>query len=338
MIKLCIVLLIFSSLVSGMGCGGPRSSQSDTPSSGEVGRSQADAKTLVLVAEDLEALKSFSAQGLSQSNSGSRSRFVQVFGGYSGKNIRSFIDERIKYFISLDDLLPAGRSSSGPSSNGKRGNSDQESGPTPGWTRIENSEKIKDNIAASNFGFQLWLQSLIDRRPTAVVLKSRKLIPVTSSRVGIMLIGPAYNGITRNLDDSPVPFPQEYRQSMLIHEARHSDCVGGLTQEDLRIAREASSYAEFSERFSSKKCGHLHALCMTGDFKGFPACDSMRWGSYGIQALYLEAALQETPIGSEKWQVLLASFIDSKSRLFFDYDEDMIQGLEDPELNSLGLR
>ena len=288
--------------------------------------SKMNVKALALVAEDLEALEFFSAPDLSLSSVQSRRRFIQVFGGYSGNNIRNFINERIKYFISVDDLLPIDSVSS------------ENSAQKLGWTRVENYEKMKGSIAASNYGSQLWLQSLIDERPAAIVLKTWEIIPVSSTRVGIMLIGPAYNGSIRKLDGSSVPFPQEFRQSLLIHEARHSDCVGGVTEDDLRIAREASTYLEFTERFDSKKCGHLHALCREGDYRGLPACDSMRWGSYGIQALYLEAALKAAPFGSEKYQLLLATFIDTKSRLFFNYDLDMIHGLEDPELDSLGLR
>jgi hypothetical protein len=153
-----------------------------------------------------------------------------------------------------------------------------------------------------------------------------------------MLVGPAYNTTVRRGDGTQVAFPKEYRQSGLVHEARHSDCVGGITQDDIRIAREVASYSDFLERMTSKKCLYLHALCRSGDYKGFPACDSLRWGAYGVQALFLEAALKEVPEGTEKWQLLSAAFIDTTSRLFFNYNLDMIEGLEDPDLVSLGLR
>ncbi|MEO5968467.1 MAG: hypothetical protein ABIQ95_00955 [Bdellovibrionia bacterium] len=341
MIKFLSLLLVSCSVVTGMGCGVFNAPQTYNSALQSSERSDSDARALALVAEDLDALKYFSASSLGLSNASAKGRFLQVFGGYSGENVKDFINERIKYFLSSNDLFfpgDVGPSKAAPSSD-----------PKGGWTHIENFKKIEGQVAASNLGLQVWFQSLIENRPLSIVLKTFKIIPVTSSRVGVMLIGPGYNGGIRkaedfsnsladsSLENTTVPFPQEYRQSLLIHEARHSDCVGGLSKVDLKTAREAGSYSEFLEKFSSKKCGYLHALCLRGDYQGFPACDSMRWGSYGIQALFLEAALKEAPVGSEKWQLLLSVFIDTKSRLFFDYDFDMIQGLENPELTSLGL-
>ncbi len=324
MTKFLAMILASAFIVPGLGCG---PSTFDSFSADELLQEGPERENLALVATDLEALKYFSAKSMGPSLRGTN-RFKQVFGGFSGAHVRKFVDERVKYFLSIDDLWSGTRSSS---------QSSQEAAKQPGWTRTDNAEQMQSHVGASNYGVQVWLQSLINRTPAAVLLKSGKIISVRSSRVGIMLIGPAYNAGMSNQMGSIVPFPQEYRQSILIHEARHSDCVGGVTQEDLVMARGATSYSEFMERFKSKRCGHLHSLCTEGDYQGFPACDSMLWGSYGIQALYLEAVLKQTPVGTEKYQLLLHTFIDTKSRLIFDYDQDMIQGLEDPELNSLGL-
>lgn len=325
MTKFLAMSLAFALIIPGLGCG--PSTFLDSFSSDEFLQEGPARQDLALAATDLEALKYFSARSMGPSLRGTN-RFEQVFGGTSGTHVRQFVDERIKYFLSIDDLWTGTQSSSGAS---------QEKGQKPGWTRTDNAEQMQAYVGAANYGVQVWLQSLINQAPATVILKSGRTIPVRSSRVGIMLIGPAYNAGMRNQMGSVVPFPQEYRQSILIHEARHSDCVGGVTQEDLVIARGATSYSEFMERFKSKRCGHLHSLCTEGDFQGLPACDSMLWGSYGIQALYLEAALKQTPVGTEKYQLLLSTFMDTKSRLIFDYDQDMIEGLEDPELNSLGL-
>jgi hypothetical protein len=327
MVKFLCIFMILCSTALGSGCGASLADDLlDLDSEGSKG----DAQALVKVAEDLKALDLFSTSPLTLSVAGSGLRFKQVFGGYSGENVRDFISQRIKYFISFDDLLLL--------NNSYIRQSDPASDNELNWTHIKNSENFKNKVAASNLGIQLWLQSLIDQEPATITLKNWQRIPITSSRVGIMLIGPAYDASLTQPDGSLVSLPREYRQSLLVHEARHSDCVGGVTQHDLEGVRKVSSYSEFLEKFNSKKCGHLHALCREGDYKDLPACDSMLWGSYGIQALYLEAALEKEVVGSQKWQLLLTTFIDTRNRLQFDYNLDMIQGLEDPDLNSLGLR
>jgi hypothetical protein len=144
------------------------------------------------------------------------------------------------------------------------------------------------------------------------------VIPVDSSRVGFLLFGPGYVGHTE-IQGRQVPVPVEYRQEILVHEARHSDCTGGIDEAALDIARHASTSRMFTREFPRRQCGHLHVYCPRGPHAGLAACDEDPWGAYAIGAVFAAgAALSATTRTAH--DVMIATAIDSLSRLLSDGD------------------
>jgi hypothetical protein len=275
---------------------------------------------VALAQSDLQALNSFDVTGSLAYDRSSNNRFSQIFGGFSGQNVRNFIDERIKHYLRESDIVGLSPSYS----------------VHTGWTQLPPTPK--DIIAgAANLGMQFWLQGLLDNTTFSLTLANGQNVPIASSRAGVMLFGPAY-AEEIEMNGSKLRLSVASRQSILVHEARHSDCNGGISQADISRARQAQSYAKFFDGLQARKCGHLHSLCRTGSLQGLPACDAETWGSYGIQAVFLEAALKNAQAGSTKWQVLNALVIDAKSRLEFDYHVMIHSQTDHPDLTSSGLR
>lgn len=298
-----------------LGCGGNNKAQRTQP---EIARS------------DLEALSSFNSFGAQQIDSRYPNRFSQIFGGQSGANVRGFIDERVKYFLLESEIVniepqPKQRKSSMS-------------------TMATSSLKVDNIIVAYNFGWALWLQGLLDKTFYTLTLSSGQKVVADHSRVGILVFGEKYSEA----------LTQVVRQSFLIHEARHSDCSGGVTQTHISdLERDMEIHGEEKGLFNAldlkrfpTECGHSHKLCQKGSYRGTPSCDRQRWGSYSIQLVFLDAVLSGMPEDptSESWQALQAHRIDINSRLEFDdnrwdaYDNMMSDPKDHPDMNSLGLR
>lgn len=132
------------------------------------------------------------------------------------------------------------------------------------------------------------------------------------------------------------------RQSYLIHEARHSDCSGGVSEADLSLARRAQSMDDYLNQTTSPKCGYFHSLCKGGYLKGIRACDEMPWGSYGVQAVYIEALLEDQSLPSMDTALLQSALITLKQHIQLGEShsfETMKAGdLGGPDLSSQGVR
>ena len=176
--------------------------------------------------------------------------YKKVFGGDSAVHALKFLDERINYVvpdgISLNDRV-----------------------------RV-----IQPSLAAvtmaSNIGMALWfLQKTYE--PKRLLFKLGKAeMPLESSRIGIIKLGEGYllgriNGIPLN----PI-----VRSGILVHEARHSDCTGGIWKSDIERLKS-------NQLPENKMCGHLHVMCPEGHtMAGLPACDAQPWGAYSIAGIY----------------------------------------------------
>jgi len=132
------------------------------------------------------------------------------------------------------------------------------------------------------------------------------MVPVLSSRVGIVQLGDLYRS-EAFLASKELSL---MRMSILVHEARHSDCTGGLTQSDL-------SQLAAGARPESKSCGHSHVVCPAGHkLQGLYGCEIQPWGAYFTGAAF-SGALAETCEGcteSEK-QIALIDHYESLSRI-----------------------
>ena len=129
-------------------------------------------------------------------------------------------------------------------------------------------------LGGQNIGTEYWFISIINRTPFSLFVNGQTL-PVVSSRLGLMKLGEAYATSLRNSHGQSVNLPIAYRQGILVHEARHSDCTGGVTEADLDIARTAQSMEEFTTTFPKMECGHFHTICPSDmeDVGGLAACD-----------------------------------------------------------------
>ena len=132
-----------------------------------------------------------------------------------------------------------------------------------------------------------------------------------------MLIGPGYIREAQNDEGKTFELPTEYRQATLVHEARHSDCTGGVSQAALNVARNSRNIIEFVNNYPAMNCGHLHTMCPAWhEFKDLPACDRHFWGAYAVG--YVFAAAKQDPNSTGFRDVLLRYMEnDSASRLLY---------------------
>lgn len=238
--------------------------------------------------------------------------------------MHEYLFTRLSHFYSVDDL--------------KLLKSQPDDFRYKGWrTELQKQASLladtQVKIGAANIGTQFWLSGLIDGVPVTVY-DGDEAIPVNSSRVGLMLIGPGYRTTESDADGNSIDVPIEARQAILIHEARHSDCTGGITQSDVEILRNSSSSREANMRFTNRACGHLHTFCRVGSkFEGILACDDRPWGAYAIQYIYLRATTNLYDRHSIARAYMEFSAADAYSRLL---TSDTLSGR--PDMTSEGLR
>lgn len=259
-----------------------------------------------VVQSDLNALTDESAIPLQFQDSRVTELFRLAFGGTDGASIRRFIDERIQYYLDPQDLF---KSRVLPATT------------YGGWSSRSGAPTavITDDVVdgASNLGSPNWFQGVLDGDTKVLDLPRLNLqIRLESSRVGIMLIGPGYT-----LDPKPNGVRYEstplYRQGIIVHEARHSDCTGGLKQSDITAARSARYIDDFEATFENLACNHFHVTCPVGHaLAGVAACDRHPWGAYAYGFLY--AVAKNGPHLSRRERELLQyAAYDSVNRLLY---------------------
>jgi len=274
-----------------------------------------------LAREDIAAMSDFPSQAAYEFDRLNKDRFLQIFGGRQGSDISRYVSDRVHHLLALENTYYSPE--------------DQH----VGWLRMKprpatakprprrmpgpkGSGKIE--IMAANLGMQFWYQGLIDQTTKSLLIDDRA-VAITSKDAGIMLIGEAYTEA----------LPREFRNEILIHEARHSDCTGGLSTDDIKVARNASYYEDFYKNSKSTTCGHFHSICPDEhDYAGVLACDDKPWGAYSVGFVYAAAVTPSLDVTTESYQLMKALELDAKTRFQFDYDA-MIQGrLGDPDMSS----
>lgn len=290
-----------------------------------------------LAQNDIEALSKLDADSaqkrLLQFDRENEGVFTDIFGGTQSPHIRDFLGHRIRYIFDSSELKNAVISPSHLSYTDWTRDSDDSDAPSP----------PSDDVLtmASNIGTLLWLHGAVNGTKLTLFVpdESRRAsvaIPIASSRVGIIMLGPGYSESMSLRDGETVSLPPEYRQSTLIHEARHSDCVGGLSQKQIHSIRQARDIHEFEKVFNERDCGHLHSICPKGhDFEGIAACDKHPWGAYAVGAIYSDAMAQVS-FGMDK-ALLEADALDSYSRLLFERNALLKRRLGNPDMSSKGV-
>ena len=165
----------------------------------------------------------------------------------------------------------------------------------------------KARVVASNPSLLLVLEYYIERlfgneweADETKDLFDRMGLDIESTRLGLILAKPS-------LSRDPL-----LAAASLIHEARHSDCTGGLKLNGYGI------YQFFKGDTSYLgECTHVHAPCPEGhDLEGLPACDRESWGAYGVNAVFdgVVSAHCKGCTESRK-DTMEAAYLDAKSRV-----------------------
>ncbi|MEY3902115.1 MAG: hypothetical protein RL189_1421 [Pseudomonadota bacterium] len=198
-----------------------------------------------LIKEDVRFLKSLTF------NPDPNGYFAQTFSNNGVIDPLKFVDDRIGYIIGMGTSVESRFSYT--SASGGNG---------------------KSVTIATNIGMAVWLETVAQKRSIDFFINNTS-IPVNDPRIGIVRLAEGYT----NYDGNGRPMNPVARTTVLIHEARHSDCTGGLSERDA-LNLSAGQLPE------NRSCGHLHTICESGDYEGLPACDGREWGSYAIGWLY----------------------------------------------------
>ena len=306
--KRSFALAVFASLALGLSACSPETSADN--SNHDEGDPQASSlASKQLVADDVAAFDSQEDLSLTIPQTGTFYKaFQSVFNGFSGSDIRAYMDLRIHSFFSQYDIAHSAEPTAGVLNE-----------PEPAGKL---DEKAKAVVGAANIGALAWFQTLFVNRPLTFVIAGQTIQP-KSSRVGIMMIGPGYDRVQQNSDGSLFRFPREYRQSILIHEARHSDCTGGITQSAIDRARMIGSFNGFLEKTQESNCAHLHAICPSWhNLHDLAGCDDKPWGAYAVQSMYSFALYYKAKAHGDLvlMRIMEISAADAATRLLYVID------------------
>ena len=230
--------------------------------------------------------------------------YSYIFGGESGQAAQKYLNDRVHYFL------------------GSLENKDFQKRFKVSASTLNDDAKKSNSTAtlmATNIGTVAYFISKTVVPSSMFFSVAGKDVRVESSRIGLVELGPGYSGDK---------FGAEERVGTLIHEARHSDCTGGLDSSDIDLIAKGESPVNNS-------CGHTHVLCPAGhDLAGLPACDSEAWGAYSIGMIYgLELSQNCKNCTATQKQVFGAQALDSASRVLVL--QDMAAGkLGAPDMSS----
>lgn len=204
--------------------------------------------------------------------------YSQAFGGPSATHAMNYMEERVKFILPYRD----------------------------DYHKFVTHLAVWDDRGhfAANFGMSIWMAKMQDRRDALyfTAWPGRK-IRVDSPHVGIITLGSKFPTWKQELDKiSPALLT-----SVLIHEARHSDCTGRITQGVLD-GREPWP----------KDCGHQHEACPPGHpYEGVMACDHHAWGAFAVQWVWLNQVSLYCKFGCSTLDrsQALANAVDAKLRV-----------------------
>lgn len=248
-------------------------------------------------------------------NISSHDPFRQVFGPDGSKSVVRYLDERINYVIGPDPSISQFVSST-RSNDGRIGAIPVRSRAAPANYAEEEGEAA---LKAQNIGLELWLLQEAAGPASMSFTLDGSTIPISSPRIGLFRI---YQGYLQDFFIENI--------SILIHEARHSDCSGGLDQALIEAIRDG-------DMNTPSRCGHRHSVCPAGHvYADLPACDAFAWGAYSVQALWLSHVANHCQNCRSRDQILARAMLaDAISRV--PNFEQMIQGRQGPpDMTSAG--
>lgn len=275
--------------------------------SGTSSSSRLDAKTLY---ELDQLLIDSQAVGAADVDLAYNSAFSKVFAGQTPLQVRKYLDARIKIVYAESTTL----------------NDQFEPGTLDYFDWLKNEIAIfgtqataKTITMAYNLGTALWLIGKVNE--TNVTYRHLGTVPnevfvLNSSRTGLIILGEGYS--ETNPYNSKMKFYPELRIATLVHEARHSDCTGGIPANFIDAAKTAVSHEDLlaTMGIEQMQCGHLHVECpSTSSLAGIAACDADVWGAYGVGSVFTMANLKNYPEGDSRRAFVESILADSLSRL-----------------------
>ena len=313
--------LLFAFAITLVRCGGGGGSSGGAPSApAEVDLHATPADQLITA--DLQSLKELDSAAIAKYDDRNKNVATAMFGAPTGEAIVNYFNERVKFSAPALNIQIAPEEFSAPvdpkrnpALNGKLSGS-------------------KATVIAMNLGTELWYDSILNEQTISFLVKDQTPEPVeiTSPRSGLVVLAGGYTDRMLASDGRIVNVPPVFRQQTLMHEARHSDCTGGLSRlevQKVRAARSAQDVEAF--RAVSQPCGHAHVICPANhQYHGLDACDPEPWGAYQVGAVFIEATLSSKATLRE-WETARALTLDSRSRVLVPL-KDM------PDMTSAGLR
>jgi len=255
-------------------------------------------------------------------NASERSFFRLIFQGgeIPSDGVIRYLNERVNYIVgsdaNVDNLLQVGPRS-------YRELKEQFSTVSePGAPAQEESRGV---VMALNLGMAgWWIHETLGPSQGLSIRFAGNRVPLDSSRVGLIQLGPGYTDETIHTVD---------RLETLVHEGRHSDCTGGLSQQALFLLRNGIPPL-------GSTCGHSHAACPAGHpLEGLPACDVAPWGAYAVGAVFsVGISRQCENCSEEEKQLAEMSAGDSLSRVDPAILDQMFSGVFGaPDMSSQGV-
>jgi hypothetical protein len=224
------------------------------------------------------------------------SYFAKIFGSPDNSGVMRYLSERVHYILPRAAKLDS---------------------------RLSHST-FRVYTLALNVGTMLWFEAMGDSPKPYSLRVGQTLVPIQSSRVGIIQLGEGYT----LKDASPALTSPILRIATLIHEARHSDCTGGISSSDLEKLLTGDDP-------DKSNCGHLHVRCPEGHrYDGVYACDDEAWGAYSVEATYLTGIIKKcSNCSAEEKAIATTLFADSLDRVI--PATEMLAGkLGDPDMSS----
>lgn len=290
-----LMFVVYGSVLMGCGLGGGASLIAPAKRASSANGIQLDpalsANEASKVANDIERIGSMSMDG-----SGIKF-FSDIFGGNDASSVTRYLQERVRWILSsqmdLDRaMVPISRGGSGDS---------------------------KPQVVATNIGAAMWFETMSHGLPPTGLQVGNQVVEVRSTRAGVIQLGDAY---------SSEKAPAMLRASTLIHEARHSDCTGGVSRQDLDLLKAGGEPVH-------RECGHMHVICPPGHpYAGYPACDDHAWGAYAVESDFVVAVAKSCGnCSTEDRNTALVVFVDASSRVL-NLDSLLNGELGPPDMSS----